>query len=91
MNKRRAMRVWLSQQNTFQTVPSQKEGNRRKSTAAPTGEKLDTVLMDRSLKGYKRTKLTSAVHREDKWGSGAGHSPRNALLRIDLCKTTEHF
>lgn len=31
-------------------------------TAAPPGEKLDTVLMDRA-------ELPSAVHREDKWGS----------------------
>lgn len=62
MNKQRAMRVRLSQRNTFQTAPSQKEGKGRMGTAAPPGEKLDTVLMDRA-------ELPSAVHREDKWGS----------------------
>lgn len=59
------MRVRLSQQNTFQTAPSQKEGNGRMGAAAPIGEKLDTVLMGRSLsKDVKE--LRSAVRREAK-------------------------
>lgn len=37
-------------------------------TAAPTREKLETVLKDRSLsQGIKE--LTSAIHGEAKWGS----------------------
>lgn len=63
--KEGAMRVRLSQQSTFQTAPSQKEGKGRMGAAAPIGEKLDTVLMDKSLsKDVKE--LRSAIRREAK-------------------------
>lgn len=59
-------------------------------TAAPIGEKLDTVLMDRNLsKDVKE--LRSAVHREVKWGSRGRASTKECPLCIDLCTTTEHF
>lgn len=37
-------------------------------TAAPTKEKLETILKDRSL-SQDRKELTSAIHGEAEWGS----------------------
>lgn len=48
-------------------------------TAAPTREKLEIVLKDRSL-SQDIKELTSAIHRGGQVGDpGTGHSPRNAL------------
>lgn len=58
----------LREHNFLNRAPSQKEGIRRMGTAAPTEEKLETVLKDRSL-SQDIKELTSAIHGEAKWGS----------------------